>query len=305
MRTKKKKSAATAYKSVTQADISRAVARGADVRRVWELQNVQTKKLAHLTPLSAPDVLKGSHTHKKGHFFFSFFIFFFSKEIRSHRNRHEKAALSWLHLYLSKVDSKEEADTEAQKAIMEYQASGFKLNAMTAGLLVGLTVRTKSDLALLVLASPSKYLLWPEKRTVARLLCHYGSQGDVEAARVVWRVVLEKGFTHDALMHQYLFRAYANANDLAPLDMGRNLWPLALNALKSGLVDTFGYNLLVKVAARDPVAPREVLLNQSIKSNASTEKLKKQLMESAPVVAAAATAAAAPTGSANAAQSKN
>jgi hypothetical protein len=136
---------------------------------------------------------------------------------------------------------------------------------------------------------------------VARLLCHYGSLGDVEAARVAWRVVAEKGFEHDAQMHQYLFRAYANAKDLAGLDTAKTLWPLALKAGKSGLVDTIGFNLLMKVAARDPAAPRQELLSleKAVKPNTSTEKLKKSLLESAPVIAAAGTA------SANAAQAKN
>jgi hypothetical protein len=61
VRTKRKTSATTAYKSVSEADIARAQTRGADVRRVWELQNVETKKLDDLKSLEAPEILKGKN----------------------------------------------------------------------------------------------------------------------------------------------------------------------------------------------------------------------------------------------------
>jgi hypothetical protein len=59
VRTKRKARTASVLKSVTEADIKRATVRGADVRRVWELQNVQTKKYPDLVELSSADILQG------------------------------------------------------------------------------------------------------------------------------------------------------------------------------------------------------------------------------------------------------
>ncbi len=83
VRTKRKTSATTAYKSVSDADIARAQSRGADVRRVWELQNVETKKLDGLKTLEAPEILTGkknkrnnNNRHKKDVIIAVFFVSF-------------------------------------------------------------------------------------------------------------------------------------------------------------------------------------------------------------------------------------
>ncbi len=59
VRTQKKARTSTVFKSVTAADIERAETRGADVRRVWELQNVVTKQYPDLLGMPSSQVLKG------------------------------------------------------------------------------------------------------------------------------------------------------------------------------------------------------------------------------------------------------
>jgi hypothetical protein len=213
-------------------------------------------------------------------------------EIRSHRNRHQKAALSWLHLYLSKVTDKEEAEKTVPQVTMEYQASGFELTPETAGALVNLAVRTKSDVALVVLCNAAKYRIWPTANTFGRLLKHYGALHDVEAMRIVWRTMRDKGVVPDTHMLQYYFRGFAGAEQLG--DTKRSLWPVALPALQAGQVDPTGANLLLKVCLRDAAAPREQVLElvAKVPPNASTAKLVEELKTTPPPVVEAAAAAA-------------
>ena len=269
--TKKKAKAMSAYKSVTEADIARAVSKGADVRRVWELRNVVTKKYPDLAPMSSADVLKGA-TFRCACFSFLFFLFFFLQEIRSHRNRHQKVALSWLHLYLSKVDTREGAEADVLAAVMEYQSSGFVLTPQTAGALVRVTERTGSDVALAVLCDPSRYMIWPGKPTLKKLLDHYAAAGDLEAVRLLWKTISNKGFSYDAEFYQKLFRAHLNAAELGDT---KHFWTRAIAGLKAGDVDATGASLLVKVLARDTTAPRDEVLPliEKVKGNASTSTL--------------------------------
>jgi hypothetical protein len=68
-RTQKKARTSTVFKNVTAADIERAETRGADVRRVWELQNVVTKKYPDLVDMPSTQVLKGEELLR-----FAFFV---------------------------------------------------------------------------------------------------------------------------------------------------------------------------------------------------------------------------------------
>ncbi len=238
-------------------------------------------------------------------------------EIRSHRNRHQKVSLSWLHLYLSKVQTKEEAETIAPQAVMEYQASGFQLTPDTAGHLVNVTVRTKSDLAFMVLCNPTKYRIWPTHNVFGRLMRHYGALGDVDAVKVLWRVARDKGLQPDKLYYQFYIRAFTRSPELK--DTKRALWDMAMPALRAGQIDIVGTNLMLKVCLRDPAAPRDELLAQVAKmqGNGATAKLVEEIKSTPPptevlppaveVSAAGAAAAAASMagGARNAAQARH
>ena len=233
------------------------------MRRVWELQNVSTKSFQDLQNASAEDVLN---------------------EIRSHRNRHHNAALSWLNLYLTKVESKEEADSVVPAVLMEYQASGMKLPESTAGALSTMAVRVESDVALQIFCDSTRFRVWPQPASVARLLRMYSAKGDAEAARLLWNMSKEKGLVPTSQWYQYLFRAYVKSSDPTP----SALWTIANAGMQSGLVDTTGMNLLLKICLKDSKKPDEAVLS-SAKPNASTEALLAEI--NAPVVDDAAAAA--------------
>lgn len=155
---KKKKKVTAVFKSVSEGEIKAAAAQGAALRRLFELRNVETRRESDLAQLDAAGVLR---------------------EVREHVKRHHVAKLSWLHLFLSKVrgivqlsrfvscivtfptptkiETKEEADTLVPGVLVEYQATGQQLTSTTAGVLVNLTLRTGSDVALHVFCNAARF----------------------------------------------------------------------------------------------------------------------------------------------------
>lgn len=134
------------------------------------------------------------------------------EEMGEHFKRHGKAKRSWMNLYLQKLESAEEVDAKAEAMMMKFQAVGQSLTPATVGILVrygkcddsnnnrlmtlvgftSLTYKTGSDIALKVLANSTRYRVWPEPRSMLRLLHYYAKKGNVEAVRALLKVAKEK-----------------------------------------------------------------------------------------------------------------
>ncbi len=122
---KKKAKLIQAFKSVSEFEVNQAMQKGTALRRVWQLQvrrdrhicthctcrgsigantratqNITTKAYADLVSMQPADIVI---------------------EVNEHIKRHGTASLSWLHLLISKVDTKEEADDLVPKMLVLYQ----------------------------------------------------------------------------------------------------------------------------------------------------------------------------------------
>jgi hypothetical protein len=146
--------------------------------------------------------------------------------------------------------------------VYRYQADGFEINSRTAGILVSLTNRTHSDLALVVFGNPSKFLCWPELMSMNRLLGYYAAkgcfdsfcflrclfvnftQGDLEVALVVWRLLADKALLPNQKSFEELSRAHIKAKEVSEKDFA-HFWPIAMEGLRS-FPKTGIFNLLLK-----------------------------------------------------------
>ena len=220
---------------------------------MWELQNVSTKHFTDLVQMDAQDVLE---------------------EIRSHRNRHHNVALSWLHLYMSKVATAEEAE-RVPEVLMEYQAGGTELTPTTAGTLAKMAERAESDVALRVFCDSTRFRIWPSRATVERLLRWYSAKGDAEALQLLWKAAGDKGLEPSARWYQYFLRGLARSGK-APTEQQ---WAVAKEAMEGGKLDTTGLNLLLKACLQHPAngLPVEQALAVEALPNSSTRALKAAL----------------------------
>lgn len=270
---KKKSKGVAAFKAVTQTQIKAAMAQGAALRRLYELQNVSTKAYGDLLGLPPAEMLR---------------------EMREHMKRHGVAKLSWLHLYLQSVESKEDADAHVPPLLVEYQATGLALSEATAGELVSLTLRTGSDVALMVFHESSRFRIWPNRGSLDRLLAYYAKNGDVEATMALTtRVVPDKGVAVDAVWRERVIRSYANAADP---DVAKGVWryadPLLAAPPAEGLLSRTALHLLLKCCVVTGDASRAPTIEKLIGSSTpTTAKLHEQVV----ALSAAAAAAAAPT----------